>query len=308
MEVKWQASAANVAGRGLSGVFGPERVQALGDGSPGRRELNQVLIEVLDLRQDEFGLWPMQFADKHGDDLGAAVRKHRERKYRRFKAERGGGVQGVLFADEQGIATLEAVGKIQHLVPIVDGNADHAHLTSGPFGVESLEQWYFATAGGAPGAPEVDHQGFAAERRDGRGLAGAVRERELRKTVRNLGGRQCTTQDSPRGRLRPIAGIGGAGFAGWHRDPGMVLGGTARRMEFCSSPDPKYHEQGGAGDAQGRRVHAAGRSSLRPLRSVNPASRKANPPPIMAPVTQGCEVEGTVEAACSGNSTLLMGG
>jgi len=64
-------------------------------------KLNQVLIQVLHLRQDEFGLRSVQFADEQGDDLAATVREYREREYRGFKAESGSGIEGVLFAYEQ---------------------------------------------------------------------------------------------------------------------------------------------------------------------------------------------------------------
>src|SRR6266481_7405939 len=98
--------------RGLARVLGGQRAQTLGDGAPRRRELYEALIQVLHLRQDELGLRPVQFPDIQGDYLAAPVREHGEREYRRFNPQSRGGVEGVLFADEQGVGDFEAVGKL----------------------------------------------------------------------------------------------------------------------------------------------------------------------------------------------------
>src|SRR5271154_6455818 len=113
----------------------------------------------------------MQFADKEGNHLAAAVGEYREWEYRRFDAERGGGIQGILLADEQRIADFEAISEFQHFVAIVHRDPYHGHVACGPFGMQGFEQRYFAAAGCAPGGPEVDDQGLAAKGRDRGGFA-----------------------------------------------------------------------------------------------------------------------------------------
>src|SRR6202035_3538547 len=80
-----------------------EPPQALFDGSPGGRELHPPAIQALHLRQDEIRLRLVQFADEQRNHLAAAIREYGERKYRRFDAERGSRIEGVLLADEQWI-------------------------------------------------------------------------------------------------------------------------------------------------------------------------------------------------------------
>jgi len=89
-------------GRGLSRVFGARarRPSAMALRAPG--EFYEVLIQVLHLRQDEFGLRPVQFPDVQGDYLPAPVREHGEREYRRIQPKGGAASRASLFADEAG--------------------------------------------------------------------------------------------------------------------------------------------------------------------------------------------------------------
>src|ERR1700722_14198342 len=116
---KWQASAANVAGRGLSGGLDRQRPQALRYRALGLRELHQILIQAAHLIQDELGLGSVQFTDIESNHIAATIREYREGEYRRCDAERGGSIQGVLVADQERVVDLEAVGKFQHFVASV---------------------------------------------------------------------------------------------------------------------------------------------------------------------------------------------
>ena len=118
--------------------------QAFFDGAPGCRELHEAAVQGLHLRQDEIGLRLMQFAYEQGNHLAAAIREDRERKHRRFDPEIGSSIEGILLADEQRIANFETVGKLQHFVTMIDGDAHHAEPAARPFGVQALEQRYFA--------------------------------------------------------------------------------------------------------------------------------------------------------------------
>src|ERR1700733_6313400 len=182
MGVKWQASAANFSLRARV-----QRAQTRGYGVSGSRQLDLSVVQLLHLRQDQLGLGLVQFADEQRDHLPAAVREYGEREYRRGDPKRRGGVESVLLADEQRIADLESVGELQHLVAMVHGDPDHARAPTRPFGLQGLEQRYFAAAGGGPGGPEVDDQGLAGKGRGRGGLAGGVLQGALRQPIRELG-------------------------------------------------------------------------------------------------------------------------
>jgi hypothetical protein len=59
-----------------------QRAQARSYGAPGSRQLDLPIVQLLHLREDEFGLRLVQLADKQGDHLAAAVREYGEREYR----------------------------------------------------------------------------------------------------------------------------------------------------------------------------------------------------------------------------------
>jgi len=185
----------------------------------------------------------------------------------------------------------------------------NAHVTPRPFGVQGLEQRISLGRVRTRWPQKLNDQGLTAEGPNGGSLAGAVCKRELRQPIRNLAGWQCATRDSALGRARQIAGIGGARFAGRHWDPRWLW--TASRDEWSLTPAQIPNTTSMAAAAMRRAdvfMPREGRACvpcvvITPPKKGEAAAEDGHTHPRIDAGTTPPKA-----AACSGNSTLLMGG
>ena len=136
-------------------------------------------------------------SDEHGKRKAPCpCRKPRRRPSRPLRRSAAGSSRGTLC------------GELEHIIPEIDGNSHDLGILGLALHSYLIEQRDLAAAGRAPGGPEIHHQRPATEARELRGLAVAIRQRDVGQRV---GDRFLRRSASARGgrRLQPAAGAAG---------------------------------------------------------------------------------------------------
>ena len=144
---------------------------------------------------------------------------------------------------------------------------------------------------------------------DGRRFAAEVLERELGQAVRDLASLGCEAVRTRSTRSLEIGGLASPTGVAIRRR--AALERRPARMDACPAQIPTITTSAARRDAQDAVGHAAGRSSLRPLRSNNPARRNAKAPPHDGDALPGMADEAAARRRRRlpvGNSTLVIGG